>query len=117
MPYNSLAEFVQVLERAGELRRVAHPVKADLEITEIADRVMKSAGPALLFENVAGKSMPVLINAFGSLKRMALALGVNDGDRRRYRQADPDQAAKVVQRQVSFAGRAGEAGRHSAEDC
>jgi 4-hydroxy-3-polyprenylbenzoate decarboxylase len=78
MPYNSLAEFVQVLERAGELRRVAHPVKADLEITEIADRVMKSAGPALLFENVAGKSMPVLINAFGSLKRMALALGVND---------------------------------------
>jgi 4-hydroxy-3-polyprenylbenzoate decarboxylase len=78
MPYNSLAEFVQVLERAGELRRVAHPVKAELEITEIADRVMKSAGPALLFENVAGKSMPVLINAFGSLKRMALALGVND---------------------------------------
>jgi 4-hydroxy-3-polyprenylbenzoate decarboxylase len=78
MPYNSLAEFVQVLERAGELRRIAHPVKAELEITEIADRVMKSAGPALLFENVAGKSMPVLINAFGSLKRMALALGVND---------------------------------------
>jgi 4-hydroxy-3-polyprenylbenzoate decarboxylase len=78
MPYNSLAEFVQVLERAGELRRIAHPVKAELEITEIADRVMKSAGPALLFENVAGKSMPVLINAFGSMKRMALALGVND---------------------------------------
>lgn len=78
MPYNSLSEFVQVLERAGELRRIAHPVKAELEITEIADRVMKSAGPALLFENVAGKSMPVLINAFGSLKRMALALGVND---------------------------------------
>jgi 4-hydroxy-3-polyprenylbenzoate decarboxylase len=78
MPYNSLAEFVQVLERAGELRRIAHPVKAELEITEIADRMMKSAGSALLFENVAGKSMPVLINAFGSMKRMALALGVND---------------------------------------
>ena len=78
MPYNSLSDFVQVLERAGELRRIAHPVKAELEITEIADRVMKKGGPALLFENVVGKSMPLLINAFGSMKRMALALGVND---------------------------------------
>jgi 4-hydroxy-3-polyprenylbenzoate decarboxylase len=78
MPYNSLSDFVQVLERSGELRRIAHPVKAELEITEIADRVMKSGGPALLFENVVGKKMPVLINAFGSAKRMALALGVAD---------------------------------------
>lgn len=78
MPYNSLAEFVQVLERAGELKRIAHPVKAKLEISEIADRVMKRGGPALLFENVDGKPIPVLINAFGSMKRMALALGVDD---------------------------------------
>ncbi len=78
MPYNSLADFVQVLERAGDLRRISYPVKAELEITEIADRVMKSGGPALLFENVVGKHIPVLINAFGSLKRMALALGVED---------------------------------------
>lgn len=78
MPYNSLSEFVQVLERTGELRRIAYPVRAELEITEIADRVMKMAGPALLFENVVGKSIPVLINAFGSLRRMALALGVDD---------------------------------------
>jgi 4-hydroxy-3-polyprenylbenzoate decarboxylase len=78
MPYNSLADFVQVLERAGELKRIAHPVKVELEITEIADRVMKGGGPALLFENVVGKQMPVLINAFGSHKRMALALGVPD---------------------------------------
>ena len=78
MPYNSLSDFVKVLERAGELRRIAHPVKAELEITEIADRVMKGGGPALLFENVAGKHMPLLINAFGSAKRMALALGVTD---------------------------------------
>ena len=76
MPYNSLSDFVQVLEREGELRRVAHPVKAELEITEIADRVMKSGGPALLFENVVGKKIPALINAFGSARRMALALGV-----------------------------------------
>ena len=78
MPYNSLADFVQVLERSGELKRIAHPVKAELEICEIADRVMKTGGPALLFENVVGKQIPVLINAFGSTKRMALALGVAD---------------------------------------
>ena len=78
MAYDNLAEFVQVLEREGELKRISHPVNAELEITEIADRVMKSAGPALLFENVIGKSIPLLINAFGSTRRMALALGVND---------------------------------------
>jgi 4-hydroxy-3-polyprenylbenzoate decarboxylase len=78
MAYKNLAEFVQVLERAGELKRISYPVKAELEITEIADRVMKSGGPALLFENVVGKQIPVLINAFGSSKRMALALGVTD---------------------------------------
>jgi len=78
MAYNNLAEFVQVLEREAELKRISHPVKAELEITEIADRVMKAAGPALLFENVVGKTIPVLINAFGSTKRMALALGVQD---------------------------------------
>lgn len=78
MPYNSLGEFVQVLEGAGELRRISHSFKAELEITEVADRVMKAGGPALLFENVAGKQIPVLINAFGSTKRMALALGVTD---------------------------------------
>ena len=78
MTYSNLAEFVQVLERDGELKRVTYPVKAELEITEIADRVMKSGGPALLFENVVGKQIPVLINAFGSAQRMALALGVAD---------------------------------------
>ena len=78
MAYNSLTEFVQVLEREGELKRVTYPVRTELEITEIADRVMKSAGPALLFENVLGKQIPVLINVFGSAKRMALALGVRE---------------------------------------
>ncbi|HEX9445621.1 MAG TPA: menaquinone biosynthesis decarboxylase [Candidatus Binatia bacterium] len=78
MAYNSLWDFVQVLEREGELKRVSHPVKAELEITEIADRVMKSGGPALLFENVVGKHIPVLINAFGSPRRMAMALGVRE---------------------------------------
>ncbi|HLN86801.1 MAG TPA: menaquinone biosynthesis decarboxylase, partial [Candidatus Limnocylindrales bacterium] len=78
MAYNSLQEFLQVLDREGELKRITHPVKAELEIAEIADRVMKSGGPALLFENVVGKQIPLLINAFGSMKRMALALGVDD---------------------------------------
>src|SRR5512138_1968426 len=78
MAYNSLEEFVQVLERQGELKRISHPVKAQLEITEVADRVTKRGGPALLFENVDGAKIPVLINAFGSEKRMALALGVDD---------------------------------------
>jgi 4-hydroxy-3-polyprenylbenzoate decarboxylase len=78
MAYENLSEFVQVLERAGELKRIVYPLKAELEIAEIADRVMKAAGPALLFENVVGKQIPVLINAFGSAKRMALALGVTD---------------------------------------
>ena len=78
MAYNSLADFVQVLAQQGELKRITYPVKAELEITEIADRVMKRQGPALLFENVTGKQIPVLINAFGSAKRMALALGVSD---------------------------------------
>jgi len=78
MGYNSLQDFLQVLDREGELKRISHPVKAELEIAEIADRVMKSGGPALLFENVVGKQIPLLINAFGSMKRMALALGVGD---------------------------------------
>jgi len=78
MAYNSLQDFVQVLERSGDLKRIQHPLRAELEITEVADRVMKSGGPALLFENVVDKKMPVLINAFGSMKRMALALGVDN---------------------------------------
>ena len=73
-------EFVTALERAGELVRIRRLVSPYLEITEIADRVMKAGGPALLFENVDGSSFPVLINAYGSLRRMAMALGVEELD-------------------------------------
>ena len=90
MAYSSLHDFVQVLQREGELKRITYPVKAELEITEIADRVMKNGGPALLFENVVGKQIPVLINAFGSAKRMALALGV----------ADIEQIAREIQKLI-----------------
>lgn len=75
VPYKSLRHFVDLLEARGELKRIAAPVDPALEITEITDRVCKQNGPALLFEQVIGSEYPVLINAFGSSKRMALALG------------------------------------------
>ncbi|MBM4295485.1 MAG: menaquinone biosynthesis decarboxylase, partial [Deltaproteobacteria bacterium] len=78
MGYKNLQHFVQVLERAGELKRISEPVSPFLEITEITDRVCKQGGPALLFENVPGFEMPVLMNAFGSMRRMCLALEVDD---------------------------------------
>ncbi len=78
MPYKDLRDFITALEKAGELLRVNEPVSPDLEITELADRSMKSNGPALLFEKPVGHNIPVLVNAFGSAKRMAMALGVNN---------------------------------------
>lgn len=78
MPYESLKKFVEFLESKGELARIRERVSPVLEITEIADRVMKREGPALLFENVEGSSFPLLINTFGSRKRMSWALGVED---------------------------------------
>ena len=76
--YADLRAFIAYLEQRGQLRRIKTPVSADLEITEITDRVSKSANHnyALLFENVQGHSMPVLINAMGTEERMAWALGL-----------------------------------------
>ena len=76
-----LREFIDLLESNQELVRIEHPVSAHLEITEITDRISKSApdkNKALLFENVSGTNIPVLINAFGSHQRMSWALGVNN---------------------------------------
>ena len=78
MAYSSLSDFVKDLEQAGELKRIRATVSPDLEIAEITDRVSKMGGPALLFETVEGSKMPLLINAYGSNKRMAMALGVED---------------------------------------
>jgi len=75
MAYKDLREFIEVLEEKGELKRIKTEVDPDLEITEITDRISKACGPALLFENVKGSDIPVLINAFGSVKRMAMSLG------------------------------------------
>ncbi|MCZ7393508.1 MAG: menaquinone biosynthesis decarboxylase [Candidatus Methanoperedens sp.] len=80
MAYKDLREFIEVLEKKGMLRRVKTEVSAELEITEILDRVVKSGGPALLFENVKGYKLPVFANAFGTMERMCLALGVNSLD-------------------------------------
>src|SRR5438067_9824289 len=71
-----LREWIALLEREGELVRVSAEVDPDLEITEIVDRTVKSGGPALLFEHPKGSSHPLLINQFGSERRMCLALGV-----------------------------------------
>lgn len=75
MQYADLREFIQVLEQRGELKRVQLPVSPVLEMTEISDRTLRKAGPALLFEQPAGFSMPVLTNLFGTPERVALAMG------------------------------------------
>ena len=80
MKYKELGDFVRFLEEKGELRRIKTPVSCELEIAEVCDRVVKSGGPALLFENVEGYDVPVLINMFGSEQRMAWALGVESLD-------------------------------------
>jgi len=79
MSYRNLQQFIDLLEKEGELIRVKEYVNPNLEITEIADRYIKSDKPALLFENT-GTGFPLLINSMGSYKRMCLALGVNDLD-------------------------------------
>ena len=78
MAYDSLRSFIQKLEEQGELRRIGFELDPVLEITELADREMKKpdGGKALLVENPKGSEFPLLINAFGSRKRMAMALGV-----------------------------------------
>jgi len=80
MAHKNIQEFIKILETAGELLRISAEVDSELEVTEIADRVSKAHGPALLFENVKGSSFPLLINAFGSYKRMQMALMCNSFD-------------------------------------
>ena len=76
MPYRDLRDFLTQLEAAGELRRITEPVSPHLEMTAFSDRVLRSGGPALLFEQPTGHRMPVLTNLFGTPQRVARALGV-----------------------------------------
>jgi 4-hydroxy-3-polyprenylbenzoate decarboxylase len=78
MAFADLRDFIRVLEKQRELKRVSIEVNPYLEITEFADRAVKSGGPALLFENPKDSKLPVAINLFGSPRRMEIALGVND---------------------------------------
>ncbi|MCH9691773.1 MAG: 4-hydroxy-3-polyprenylbenzoate decarboxylase [Gammaproteobacteria bacterium] len=75
MKYKDLRDFIQLLEKRGLLKRITHPVSPKLEMTEIADRVLRAKGPALLFENPIGHTTPVLANLFGTPLRVALGMG------------------------------------------
>jgi 4-hydroxy-3-polyprenylbenzoate decarboxylase len=76
--YSDLRDFIGQLERLGELKRVAAAISPRLEMTEICDRVLRQGGPALLFERPSGHSIPVLGNLFGTVRRVCLAMGVED---------------------------------------
>jgi 4-hydroxy-3-polyprenylbenzoate decarboxylase len=78
MAWDGMSAFVRALEQRGELVRIGRRIDPHLEVAAIADRVMKAGGPALLFEDVGGSAFPLLINAFGSRRRMSMALGVED---------------------------------------
>ena len=78
MSIEDTSQFIEELEKAGELKRVKTEVSADLEIAEILRRLMYSNGPAVLFEKVKNYDMPVLGNAFGSMKRLEIGLETND---------------------------------------
>src|ERR1700681_1857204 len=80
MAYDDLREFIRALEKNKELKRISFEVDPKLEITEFADRSVKTGGPALLFENPKGSKVPVLINSFASMRRMDIALEVESVD-------------------------------------
>jgi 4-hydroxy-3-polyprenylbenzoate decarboxylase len=90
-----LRGFVARLEQLGELKRIGAAVDPRLEMTEVCDRVLRAGGPALLFENPAGHSMPVLANLFGTVRRVALALGADAA-------SDPLAALRDIGKLLAF---------------
>jgi len=78
MKYKDLRDFINQLEKQGELKRITVEVDPYLEMTEISDRVLKEEGPALLFENPKGSNIPVLTNLFGTPKRVAMGMGAEE---------------------------------------
>ncbi len=75
MKYRDLREFLAALEERGELKKITTPVSPHLQMTEICDRVLRSGGPAILFENPTGSTIPALCNLFGTANRVALGMG------------------------------------------
>lgn len=100
--YKDLRDFIDSLEKRGELKRISAPVDPKLEMTEISDRVLRAGGPALLFENPKGFSTPVLTNLFGTEQRVALGMGQESTEKLReigellayLRQPDPPKGLK-----------------------
>ena len=84
MPADDLREWIALLEREGELVRVQAAVDPHLEVTEIVTRTVRMGGPALLFEHPKGSDHALLVNQFGTERRMCLALGVERLDTERY---------------------------------
>jgi len=80
MSYSDLREFIAQLEAKSDLKRIRAEVSPRLEMTEICDRVLRADGPALLFERPKGHDIPVLANLFGSVRRVAAAMGVARAD-------------------------------------
>jgi len=78
MKYRDLRDFMDGLERSGELKRVAEPVSARLEMTALSDRVLRAGGPALWFQNPAGYKISALTNLFGTTRRVALGMGATE---------------------------------------
>ena len=78
MKYADLRDFIAKLKKSGELKEVSVPVSPILEMTELCDRTLRAAGPALLFTNPTGHTIPVLGNLFGTPQRVALGMGAND---------------------------------------
>ena len=104
MPYADLRDFIRALEKHGEMKRIPFEVDPHLEITEFANRSVKSGGPALLFEKPKGSSVPVLINAFASMRRMELALEVSSVDEvARWYEVQNDEVQDAVEFEESLA--------------
>ena len=99
MQFRSLRDFLKALEARGELKRIHQEIDPRLEITEICYRTLKAGGPALLFNNTKGSSIPVLGNLFGTTERVAMAMGTDSVDALRevgrmlaYRMQNEEQA-------------------------
>lgn len=78
MKYKDLRDFIAILEREGQLRRITMPIDPHLEMTEICDRTLRAGGPAILFERPKGHDIPVLGNLFGTPERVAMGMGERD---------------------------------------
>jgi 4-hydroxy-3-polyprenylbenzoate decarboxylase len=78
MKYRDLRDFASQLERSGQLRRIADEISPRLEMTALADQVLRAQGPALMFERPTGHTVPVLANLFGTPDRVAIGMGARD---------------------------------------